>query len=933
MPFYRLNEKIQEGLKKLGFDSPTLPQELGIPKILEGKNVLIIAPTGLGKTEAVSLPVFSLWLQLNPKPTSILYITPLRALNRDLLKRFKFWSEQLDISISVRHGDTSSYERKKQAEFPDDMLVLTPEMLQAILPAKKMRENLKNVKWVIIDEVHELAESKRGTQLALGLQRLKQLCKDFQLIMLSATVAEPEKVAKFFSGGKEVEIVKSDFAKKVKIRVISPKTKREDERIAELLSSNLKTAARLREIHRLVKEHTSTLIFTNTRDFAEILTSRLKHVYPDLPIENHHSSLSKNVRIKVEEDFKQQKLKAIVATSSLELGIDIGSVDFIIHYMSPRQPSRALQRIGRSGHHFSLTSEGVIIATDIDDCFESAVIAKHALSGRLQKIKMHVGSLDVLAHQIIGLLRDNYRLSIEDAFNLIKNTTPYKNLTREKFLSVCMLLADLKYLFINERDLKISRKGLMYYLENLSTIPDTKNYFVINVLTNEKVGTLDEEFVAVNAEEGQTFIIKGEPWRIVGIGRREIFVEPSGDIEAAVPGWEGELLPVPFEVARDVGVLRREIEEMIGLGLNKKEIVEELMKKYPIDENTAKRMANAIKKQAKYVVPTDKRIVIEHSDDVIIINACFGNRVNDTLGRFITSMLSLRIGSVGLKTDPYRIILEMPGKGVEMVKEIIYKTDPKLIENFLELSLTNTKLFQWKFLHVARRFGVISRDAEFGKISMSKIIEVYKDTPVWEETLNEVKVEKLDVDNSKKVLEAIQKNEIEVVFIDKLTPLGKAGLRMKSEVVGPERPELQVLEIFKKRLLSKKVKLVCLNCGKWSMIMQVKDLPEEIRCHVCRAKLVSVCSPKLLEAERIVRKALQQKEMSNVEKTRLEKMKRASDLIIVYGKKAVIALSAKGVGPKVAARLLREFYATDDDFYKALLEAERKFVRTRKFWK
>jgi ATP-dependent Lhr-like helicase len=933
MPFYKLNKKIQEGLKKLGFKSPTLPQELGIPKILEGKNVLIIAPTGLGKTEAVTLPVFSLWLQSKPKPTSILYITPLRALNRDLLKRFNFWSEQLDISISVRHGDTSSYERKKQAEFPDDMLVLTPEMMQAILPAKKMRENLKNVKWVIIDEVHELAESKRGTQLALALQRLKQLCNDFQLIMLSATVAEPEKIAKFFAGNKEVEIVKSDFAKKVKIKVISPKPTREDEKIAELISSNLKTAARLREIQKLVKEHTSTLIFTNTRDFAEILTSRLKLAYPDLPIENHHSSLSKNVRIKVEEDFKQQKLKAIVATSSLELGIDIGSVDFIIHYMSPRQPSRALQRIGRSGHHFSLTSEGVIIATDIDDCFESAVIAKHALSGKLQKAKMHVGSLDVLAHQIIGLLRDNYRLSIDDAFSIIKKAMPFKDLTREKFLSVCMLLADLRYLFINERDLKISRKGLLYYLENLSTIPDTKSYFVINVLTNEKVGSLDEEFVAVNAEEGQTFIIKGEPWRIVGISRREVFVEPSGDIEAAIPGWEGELLPVPLEVARDVGALRREIDEMISLGLNKKQIVEELMKEYPVDEATATRMANAIKKQKKYVVPTDRRIVIEYSDDAIIINACFGNRVNDTLGRFITSLLSLRIGSVGLKTDPYRIMLEMPGKGIEMLKEIIYKTDPNTMESFLELSLANTKLFQWKFLHVARRFGVISRNAELGKISMSKIIDVYKHTPVWEETMNEIKVEKLDIENSKKILEAVQKKEIEVVFIDKLTPLGKAGLRMKSEVVGPERPELQVLDIFKKRLLAKKVKLVCLNCGKWSLIMQVKDLPEEIRCHNCKAKLIAACSPKFLEAEKIVRKSIQQKEMSNAEKARLEKMKKISDLIIVYGKKAIIALSARGVGPKVASRILRNLYMNEDDFYKAILEAERTFVRTKKFWK
>ncbi|MEM5777973.1 MAG: DEAD/DEAH box helicase, partial [Candidatus Aenigmatarchaeota archaeon] len=532
------------------FYSPTLPQELGIPKIIEGKNVLIIAPTGLGKTEAVVLPVFSLWLDQKPKPTSILYITPLKSLNRDLLKRFNFWSQELDINISVRHGDTSSYERRKQAEFPDDMLVLTPETLQAILPAKKMRENLKNVKWVIIDEVHELAESKRGTQLAVALQRLKLLCKDFQIIMLSATVAEPERIARFFAGDKDVEIIKSDFIKKIKINVLSPVVTKEDEKIAEIVNTNLQTASRLREINKMIREHKSTLIFTNTRDFAEILTSRLKHIYPDLSIENHHSSLSKNVRVKVEEDFKEQKLKAIVATSSLELGIDIGSVDFIIHYMSPRQPSRALQRIGRAGHHFNLISEGVIISTDIDDCFESTVIAKHALTNKLQKIKMHINSLDVLAHQVIGLLRDNYKMSIDDVFQIIKRATPYKNLTKEKLLSVCMQLVNLRYLFMDQENLKISKKGLIYYLENLSTIPDSKNYTVINMMTNEKVGTLDEEFVVVNAEEGSTFIIKGVPWRIVSVDRREIYVEPSGDIEASIPGWEGELMPVSFEVAR-----------------------------------------------------------------------------------------------------------------------------------------------------------------------------------------------------------------------------------------------------------------------------------------------------------------------------------------------------------------------------------------------
>ncbi|MCX8178413.1 MAG: DEAD/DEAH box helicase [Candidatus Aenigmarchaeota archaeon] len=933
MAFKQLNKKLQEGLKKLGFDNPTLPQELGIPKILSGKDVLIIAPTGLGKTETVVLPVFSMWLERKVQPTSILYITPLKSLNRDLLKRFVFWSDELGINISVRHGDTTAYERKKQADFPDDMLVTTPETLQAILPAKKMRENLRNVKFVIIDEVHELAESKRGTQLSIALQRLKQLCTDYQLIMLSATVGEPEKIAKYFAGEKNVEIVKSDFVKKIKIDVVSPNANDKHSEIAEKISSNLQAAARLDFISNTIKNHKSTLIFTNTRDFAEILTSRMKHAYPEISIDNHHSSLSKSVRIKVEEDFKNEKLKAIVATSSLELGIDIGSVDFILHYMSPRQPSRALQRIGRAGHQFNLVSEGMIIATDIDDCFESAVIAQQALKGALQKSKLHTECLDVLAHQIIGILRDNYKMKIDDVYNIVKKSDPYKNLTKQKFMSVCLQLSQLRYLFINEDEMKISKKGLIYYLENLSTIPDSKNYSVVNILTHEKVGTLDEEFVAVNAEEGSTFIMKGEPWRVVSIDKKEVMVEPSGDIQATIPGWEGELMPVPYEVAIGVGKLRDHISKLIDLGYSKKDVVNDLMKGYPVDENTAKRMANIVKKQKKYLVPTNNHIVVEYKDDKIIIHSCFGNKVNETIGRYLTSLLSMRFGSVGLKIDPYRIILEMQSNYLNNFKEIFLSAKQETIEPIIDASLPNTKLFQWKFLHVARRFGVISRDAQLGKIMMSKIIDLYRDSPVWQETIKEIKTEKLDVERAAEIFEKISKNEIKISFINKISPLGRLGIKMKREVVGPEKADIQIMDIFKKRLLSKKVKLVCMNCGKWSMTLEVKDIPEVPRCSKCNARLITAHHPRFDEGEKIIQKSIKQTEMTQREKEILEKMRKISDLIIVYGKKAVIALTAKGVGPKVATRILRNVYTDEDSFYKALLEAEKTFVRTKKFWK
>ncbi len=932
MSFEVLSDKIQETAKKAGFEKPTLPQVLAIPHILEGKNILLIAPTGLGKTEACMLGIFDMWLKKKPKPVSILYLTPLKSLNRDLLKRFEWWGEQLDMNVSVRHGDTTLYERKKQVEFPDDLLVSTPETLQAIIPAKKMREHLRNIKWVIVDEVHELVDSKRGTQLTIALERLRQLCGDFQLIALSATVGYPELVAKYVSGGRDIEIVKATTSKEMKIKVISPKSILPDSELSEKIGGNKLIAARLRTVHELMKAHDSTLTFTNTRDFAEILTSRLKQVYPDLSVENHHSSLGKSVRIKVEEDFKQQKLKNIVCTSSLELGIDIGSIDFILHYMSPRQPARAIQRIGRSGHESHRISEGVIIATDIDDVFESTAIAKQALSEKLHSPKMHENALDVLAHQIVGITRDKYKTSVDEAMNIIKHSYPFRNLTKKQFLDVCQQLHQLRYIFLDEDKITASHKGLLYYFENLSTIPDTKNYAVINMISQERVGTLDEEFVAIQGNEGSTFIIKGEPWHIVSVESNKIFVEPSGDVEAAIPGWEGDLMPVPFEVAQEVGYLRGMIENMILQKIDRNIILREIIKRYPADENSAKRMIRFVKIQMKYGVPTDTKVVIEVKDNVVILHTCFGTMINETLGRFLSSLLTTRIGSVGLKTDPYRIILQLQKMDLNLVKEIFLKTKPEAIEPLLEISLRNTKLFQWKFLHTAKRFGIFRRGASFDKIKIDKIIDIYANTPVWEETLREIKTEKLDIEKAVEMLDKIQIGKMQLSVVNGLSPLGKVGLKQKQELVGPERPELQILDMFEKRLMDKKVRLVCVNCGKWSLTMKVKEVPKEIKCDKCRAKLISVLNPDRIELEKIIQKKLEDKGLTVDEKRIWERISKISDLVIVYGRKAVIALATRGVGPKTASRVLRGFYSSDRDFLQALLNAERQFTRTKKFW-
>ncbi|MEM2899680.1 MAG: DEAD/DEAH box helicase [Thermoplasmata archaeon] len=347
--FEILHPRLKEVMKSKGIIEPTLPQKRAIPKILEGKNVLLIAPTGMGKTESAMLPLFHKILNETPKPIALLYLTPLRALNRDMLKRMHEFGDALGIKIAVRHGDTSQSERVKMSKNPPQILITTPETFQILFLGRNLREQLKNVRYVIIDEVHELAEDERGAQLAVALERLYYLTRrEFQRIGLSATIGSPEEVARYLAGlGREIELINANAEKTMEIDVIFPKEKENDNLIADKIRCESIVASALRECVSLINKHNSTLFFVNTRDHAEGLGARLKIMDPNLPIGVHHGSLSKEVRMQMEDEFKTGILKSLICTSSLELGIDIGSADYTIQYNSPRQVTRLVQRLGR----------------------------------------------------------------------------------------------------------------------------------------------------------------------------------------------------------------------------------------------------------------------------------------------------------------------------------------------------------------------------------------------------------------------------------------------------------------------------------------------------------------------------------------------------------------------------------------------------------
>ncbi|TRO46351.1 DEAD/DEAH box helicase, partial [Candidatus Bathyarchaeota archaeon] len=432
--FGMLVKPVRRLIEQKGFPEPTEPQEKTIPKILEGKNVLLISPTATGKTEAAFLPLLSMLLQAQQTPgIKVLYITPLRALNRDMLERLEWWCNNLDIKLAVRHGDTDTKERTRQSRSPPDVLITTPETLQAMLSGWLLRQHLQSLRWVVIDEVHELADNKRGSQLSLALERVRNLAHtDFQMIGLSATIGTPQKVAQFLVGNnRPVEIIRVPVAKMVRLQVIFPQPTEEDVHLAGQLYTHPEVAARLRAIRDYMRAHKSVLLFTNTRSVSEVLASRFKVWDINFPVSIHHGSLAKPSRIAAETGLKRGDLKGLIATSSLELGIDVGRIDLVIQYMSPRQVSRLIQRVGRAGHRVGRVAKGVIIGMDSDDTLEALVTARRALKEELEPVEVPQKPYDALTHQIAGLLLKKRRLAFTEILEVAQNAYPYRDITME----------------------------------------------------------------------------------------------------------------------------------------------------------------------------------------------------------------------------------------------------------------------------------------------------------------------------------------------------------------------------------------------------------------------------------------------------------------------------------------------------------------------
>jgi len=891
----QLDPRIQDCIRKRGFLELSEVQSRSIPLLIEGKNIILIAPTGTGKTESAMLPVFNAMLGEPSAGFTTIYITPLRSLNRDMLSRLEWWGKELGIRIGVRHGDTTQSERRRQALSPPDLLITTPETLQALFMGKVLRKHLKNVKYVIVDEIHELAASKRGAQLSVALERLVRYAGEFQRIGLSATVGNPGEVGRFLCGKREFSVVQVPVAKNLEIGVsfVGDSFEKQSDWVSDTID-----------------KHPSTLIFVNTRVTAEALGHQL---YQRGDVEVHHGSLSREVRIDAEERFKSGAVKALISTSSMELGIDIGHIEHVIQFGSPREVSRLVQRVGRAGHQLNAVSRGTVLATGFDDLLESGVIARKAKASEVEDVSPHFMAADVLANQIAAIAVEYGEIQMEAIRRILEGSHLFAD-AGDLLDKVCRQMAEHRLIRIDGDSIITTSRARRYLARNLSMIQDEKKVQVFDMVSRRTVGTLDESFVVGWVHTGAVFITKGQLWRVLDMENGRITVEPVRKAQGELPSWEGEQIPVPFDVAREVGRLRRSRD--FGAYLRNRQSLDFAGKFLSsMDANRS-------------LIATDSTITLENAEEGVVCNICAGHKANEAIARVISILISARYGtSVGMEIGAYRIYLRLPSTiRASDIRDVLVSLDPAHIRGILELALKRTALFKWKLVQVAKKFGAIDPDADYERISMDRLIDLFDGTVVQAEAYRELFTIYMDVDCARKIIGMIRDGEVEIVC-GHLSILGAEGLFSSRDQVPPPLSDQAVVSTLKRRLDQQEVVLACMNCRKWKSRTQVSRVPEVPVCPLCGARLIAVLKPWEEDLIAIARKKKKTDEEHAVER----KLIRNANIVLSSGKKAVFALAARGVGPENAGRILATL-AEGDAFYVEILKAERNYIRTHRFW-
>ncbi|MCC7555221.1 MAG: DEAD/DEAH box helicase [Methanoculleus marisnigri] len=890
-----LDPRVQEVVRKRGFTGFSAAQEQAIPRLLAGENLVLVAPTGTGKTESAMLPVFDRLLETVGSGFKALYITPLRSLNRDILNRMEWWCRELGLSVGVRHGDTPQNERRKQALNPPDLLITTPESLQALFMGKRLREHLKNVKYVVVDEIHELADSKRGAQLAVALERLAAYAGEFQRIGLSATVGNPDDIGRFLAGHRPFSLVEVPVASSLDIGV---------------LFAGEDFGAQARAVGKCLDSPGSTLVFVNTRVTAEALGHRL---YSRGDVEVHHGSLSRDVRVDAEERFRKGEVRTLIATSSMELGIDIGHIEHVVQFGSPRQVSRLVQRVGRAGHRLDAISRGTVLATGFDDLLESLVIARRAKANECERIVPPAGAADVLANQVAAIAVEYGEIEVSRVREMIERSNVFDG-CGPLLDDVCRQMAEHRLIRLDGTRIIRTGRARRYLIENLSMIHDEKKMEIFDMVSRRTVGTLDESFVLGWMHTGAVFITKGQLWRVLEIEGTRITVEPATRAKGEVPSWEGEQIPVPFAVAREVGALRR--TRAFGRYSDT-----------PAAIAYAERFMGRMD-EGNYPVPTDRLVTLENADEGVVCNVCGGHKANEALARALSVLLSARYGtSVGIEVGAYRFLLRLPDnvRALE-VQETLAALEPDHLPGILKLALKRTALFKWKLVQVAKKFGAIDADADYERFSIHRLIDLFDGTVIAAEAYRELFSISMDTDAAQEILAAVHDGRI-AVATGRLSPLGSDVLSSSRDMIPPPMVDQAVIGTLARRLEKEDVVLFCMHCRKWKSRTVVERVPDKPQCPLCSARLIAALKP----WDEDLIPAVKKKNKSEEERAIEVRFLRNANIVLSSGKKAVTALAAKGVGPEVASRILATL-SEGDAFYKEILKAERNYVKTHRYW-
>jgi len=842
------------------YEDLTPPQKLGVAPIYEGKNVLVSSPTGTGKTLTAFLIILSELIKmglegkLNDSIYAV-YVSPLRALNNDIYRNLeeplseirklaaKKGIELPEIRHAVRTGDTTPNERQRMLRKPPHILITTPETLAIVLAAPKFREKLRSVKWVIVDEIHSLAENKRGVHLTLSLERLQELVgSPFARIGLSATINPLEEVAQFLVGfnddgtPRDCVIVDARYVKRKDIKVLAP--------IPDLLhTSAQELQGRMYElVYELVTKHRTSLIFTNTRSGTERVVFHLKVLgrekggLDESQVMAHHGSLSRVVRHEVEEKLKAGQLKAVVSSTSLELGIDIGYIDVVIQIGSPKSVTRCLQRIGRSGHRLHDTIRGRMVCVDRDDLVEVAVMVKEAYRNHLDRIHIPRNALDVLAQHLAGMAIER-KWSVEEAYRLVRRSYCYRDLPLDDFIRVLKYLSG-QYgelesyrvygkIWFDEKEGVFGRRGKyarVIYTLNVGTIPEEVNIKVYTV-GGKYVGNIEEEFLE-RLVPGDRFILGGKVYEFVEARGDRAFVKPAFDMKPTVPSWFSEMLPLSYDLALRIGEFRGKMFEWLERGKPKMEITKYIVRHCRANLEAAEAIYQYFAEMHAFLkalgvrnYPSHRTILVERYVDERdrlhhVFHTLYGRKVNDALSRALAYLASAKAGvNVGIAVHDNGFVLVYP-PGVKPPVSVIDLKSSEL-EALLKRAVSNTELMRRKFRHVATRALMILRNYKGHEISVERqqtnaqtLLKVVKelgdDFPVLKETYREILEDYMDIEHAKEVLRGIEEGRIRVIELPELdapSPFAyNIVLEGLSDVVLMEDKRLLMLR-FRERLM------------------------------------------------------------------------------------------------------------------------------------